>query len=68
MAINFKKLKSQIIPHCDTRGKGWMFTTTVEQDDKGVFKIFTTGSKRYLISSLVELINYDIEFKNEFTY
>lgn len=69
MAINFKKLRSQIKPFDPEKNsrerKGYIFIATDEQDD--IFSIARGGSKRGLIACLVEIIKYDKAFKQEFS-
>lgn len=69
MAINFKKLKSQITPYEDEKGcKGWLFTPTKEQESKEIPRIFTTGSKEFLMIFLIELIEKEDAFRRDLNF
>ncbi len=71
MVVNFKKLKTQIKSFKPEEGfngrKGYMFIATKEQKNRGVCSVKRPGSKRGLIAALVEFIQYDADFKREFT-
>lgn len=67
MAINFRKLKSQIKPFKPEVKDGYIFITTDEQKNNGLFSIAKCGSKRGLLSALSEYIKDDEDFKREFT-
>ena len=67
MAINFRKLKSQIKPFKPEVKDGYIFITTDEQKNNGLFSIAKCGSKRELLSALSEYIKDDEDFKREFT-
>lgn len=68
MAINFKKLKSQIKPLApEAGGPGYIFIADLSQLILGINSIATKGSKRYLIKVLKEYIKYDPDYKEEFT-
>lgn len=71
MVVNFKKLKTQIKPFKPEEGfngrKGYMFIATKERKNRGVCSVKRPGSKRGLIAALVEFIQYDADFKREFT-
>lgn len=67
MAINFRKLKSQIKPFKPEVKDGYIFITTDEQKNNGLFSIAKCGSKRRLLSALSEYIKDDEDFKREFT-
>lgn len=49
MAINFRKLKSQIKPFKPEVKDGYIFITTDEQKNNGLFSIAKCGSKRWAI-------------------
>jgi hypothetical protein len=67
MAINFRKLKSQIKPFKPEVKDGYIFITTDEQKNNGLFSIAKCRSKRGLLSALSEYIKDDEDFKREFT-
>ena len=67
MAINFRKLKSQIKSFKPEVKDGYIFITTDEQKNNGLFSIAECGSKRGLLSALSEYIKDDEDFKREFT-
>ena len=65
MAINFRKLKSQIKSFKPEVKDGYI--STDEQKNNGLFSIAKCGSKRGLLSALSEYIKDDEDFKREFT-
>lgn len=68
MAINFKKLKSQIKPfRPEAKHSGFIFLATDEQKDNFVESIVKPGSKRSFIAFLVDFIHIDEDFRREFT-
>lgn len=67
MAINFKKLKAQIKPFKPEAKNGYIFIATDEQKKNGICSVAKPGSKRSLLSALVEFIQIDTDFKREFT-
>ena len=67
MAINFRKLKSQIKSFKPEVKDGYIFIATDEQKNNGLFSIAKCGSKRWLLSALSEYIKDDEDFKREFT-
>lgn len=68
MAINFKKLKSQIKPFApEAGGKGYIFISNLRQSILGIDSVALKGSKRQLIKVMVEYIKYDPDYKEEFT-
>lgn len=67
MAINFKKLKSQIKPWKPELKSGYIFIPTMEQEDNLIFSVALKGSKRKLIKAMVEYIKIYPEYKEEFT-
>ena len=67
MAINFRKLKSQIKSFKPEVKDGYIFIATDEQKNNGLFSIAKCGSKRGLLSALSEDIKDDEDFKREFT-
>lgn len=67
MIVNFKKLKSQIKPFLpEAGGRGYIFIATDEQKEKDLYSMSLKGSKRKLISFLVENLRDDQPFKDEF--
>lgn len=67
MAINFKKLNSQIKPlKPEARKAGYIFLATREQENNFIDTVVTIGSKRRLVSFLVSLIKKDEDWYNEF--
>ena len=62
-----KCLKSQIKPFKPEVKDGYIFITTDEQKNNGLFSIAKCGSKRGLLSALSEYIKDDEDFKREFT-
>lgn len=68
MAINFKKLKSQIKPFAsEAGGTGYIFIANLRQSILGIDSVAAKGSKRNLIRIMVEYIKYDPDYKEEFT-
>lgn len=68
MAINFKKLKSQIKPFApEAGGKGYIFIADLKQSILGIDSVALKGSKRKLIKAMVEYIKIYPEYKEEFT-
>lgn len=71
MAINFRKIKSQIKPHIDKRhGLGYLFQATEAKESDDVISLFTYGraSKRYLIDIVAHLANTDAAFIKHFKF
>lgn len=67
MAINFKKLQSQIKPlKPEARKIGYIFLATREQEMDFINSVVTIGSKRRHIAFLVSLIKKDEDWSNEF--
>lgn len=67
MAINFKKLKSQIKPlKPEARKTGYIFLATREQEMNFINSVVTIGSKRRHMTFLVSLIKADEDLANEF--
>ena len=69
MAINYRKIKSQIMPHTDERhGSGHLFQATKEQEADDVCSVFVAGraSKRRLIDCVASLSNTDAYFAKHF--
>lgn len=66
MAINFKKLKSQVKPFKPEAKKGYIFLATDEQKYNFLCSVASIGSKRRLMKSLVGLIMTDEDWKKEF--
>lgn len=68
MAINFKKLKSQIKPFKpEAKHTGYIFLATRQQEENGICSVAKPGSKRSLLSALVCFAKNDEDFKQEFT-
>lgn len=68
MAINFKKLKSQIKPLKPEAGKrGYIFLATDEQKKNFIDTVVTIGSKRRCVKFLASLIKADEDWRNEFS-
>ncbi|MBQ8270824.1 MAG: hypothetical protein IJZ22_06450 [Bacteroidaceae bacterium] len=68
MAINFKKLKSQIKPFKpEAKHTGYIFLATDEQKKHDVYSITKAGSKRSFLQAMVWFIQYDEAFRKEFT-
>lgn len=67
MAINFRKLNRQVLPFKPEVKQGFMFIATDEQKENGLFSIAKVGSKRSLMTFLVETIKSDEDFKREFS-
>nr|UWI25163.1 MAG: hypothetical protein [Bacteriophage sp.] len=67
MAINFRKIKSQIKPFKPEAKSGYIFIATEEQKKNGLVSIAKCGSKRSLLYALIECINNDKDFNREFT-
>lgn len=67
MAINFRKLNSQIkLLKPESCKRGFIFIATDEQKRNFIDTIVTIGSKRRLVSFLVSLIKKDEDWYNEF--
>lgn len=67
MAINFKKLKSQIKPlKPEARKTGYIFLAIREQEMNFINSVVTIGSKRRHVAFLVNLITTDEDWANEF--
>lgn len=67
MAINFRKLNRQVLPFKPETKQGFIFIATDEQKESGLFSIAKVGSKRSLMTILVDTINSDEDFKREFS-
>lgn len=68
MAINFKKLKSQIKPFKpEAKHTGYIFLATDEQKKDDVYSIAKAGSKRSFLQAMVWFIQYDEAYRKEFT-
>lgn len=67
MAINFKKIKSQIHPFKPEVKQGHIFIATDEQKNKFIDTIAKTGSKRSLIKLIVYIILTDEDWNKEFS-
>ena len=67
MAINFRKLNRQVLPFKPETKQGFIFIATDEQNESGLFSIAKVGSKRSLMTILVDTINSDEDFKREFS-
>ncbi len=67
MAINFRKLNRQVLPFKPETKQGFIFIATAEQKENGLFSIAKVGSKRSLMTILVDTINSDEDFKREFS-
>ncbi|MBO5000882.1 MAG: hypothetical protein J6C58_08640 [Bacteroidaceae bacterium] len=68
MAINFKKLKSQIKPFKpEAKHTGYIFLATDEQKKHDVDSIAKAGSKRSFIQMMVWFIQDDEAYRKEFT-
>ena len=59
MAINFRKLKSQIKPFKPEVKDGYIFITTDEQKNNGLFSIAKCGIKRGKLNAFIEKIKDD---------
>lgn len=66
MAINFKKLRSQIRQFKPEVRKGYIFLVTDEQKNNFIVSVACVGSKRRLINFLVGLIETDEDWRKEF--
>lgn len=66
MAINFKKLNSQIRQFKPEVRKGHIFLATDEQKNNFIESVACVGSKRRLVKFLVELIKNDEDWNKEF--
>lgn len=68
MAINFKKLKSQIKPwKPEAKHTGYIFLATDEQKKHDVDSIAKKGSKLSFLKALVWFIQNDEAYHEEFT-
>ena len=67
MVINFRKLNRQVLPFKPETKQGFIFIATNEQKENGLFSIAKVGSKRSLMTILVDTINSDEDFKREFS-
>ncbi len=68
MAINFKKLKSQIKPfRPEAKHTGYIFLATDEQKKHGVCSIAIAGSKHSVLQAMVWFIQNDEAYRKEFT-
>lgn len=68
MAIDFKKLKSQIKPFKpEAKHTGYIFHATDEQRKHDVTSIAKIGSKRNFLQVLVWFIHNYKSYRNEFT-
>lgn len=68
MAINFKKLKSQIKSFApEAGGTGYIFIDNLRQSIPSIDSVALKGSKRKLIKAMVEYIKIYPEYKEEFT-
>lgn len=67
MAINFRKLKSQIKPFKPEAKKGYIFISTDVQKNNFICSISKVGSKRSLIKLLLWLIQNNEDWKVEFS-
>lgn len=69
MAINFKKLKSQIHPFKPECKQGYIFIATNEQNNNFICSIALVGSKRRLLTILKNIIHDEDypEWKDEFS-
>ena len=66
MAINFKKLNSQVKPFKPEAKKGFIFLATDEQKNNFLCSVCKYGSKRRLMKFLVGLIMTDEDWRKEF--
>lgn len=66
MAINFKKLNSQIRKFKPEVRKGYIFLATDEQKNNFIVSVACVGSKLRLINFLVGLIKTDDDWRKEF--
>lgn len=66
MAINFKKLNSQIRQFKPEVNNGYIFLATDEQKNNFIDSVACVGSKRRLVKYLVELIKTDEDWNKEF--
>lgn len=66
MAINFKKLNSQVKPFKPEAKKGFIFLATDEQKNNFLCSVACVGSKRRLMKFLVGLIMTDEDWRKEF--
>ena len=68
MAIDFKKLKSQIKPFKpEAKHTGYIFLATDEQKKHDVNSIAKAGSKRNFLQVMVWFIHNYKTYRNEFT-
>lgn len=67
MVINFRKLNRQVLPFKPETKQRFIFIATNEQKENGLFSIAKVGSKRSLMTILVDTINSDEDFKREFS-
>lgn len=70
MAINFRKLKSQIKSFKPEVKDGYIFIATDEQKNNGLFSIAKCGSKRGLLSALsvMKTSNVNLLYNNQVAY
>lgn len=66
MAINFKKLRSQIRQFKPEARKGYIFLATDEQKNNFIVSVACVGSKRRLVKFLDKLIKTDEDWNKEF--
>lgn len=66
MAINFKKLKSQIRPFKTEVRIGYIFLASDEQKNNFLYSVECVESKRRFINFLVGHINTDEDWNKEF--
>ena len=66
MAINFKKLNSQVKPFKPEAKKGFIFLANDEQKNNFLCSVACVGSKRRLMNFLVGLIKTDEDWRKEF--
>lgn len=67
MAINFRKLNRQVLPFKPETKQGFIFIATDEQKENGLFSIAKVGSKRSLMTIIIDTINSEEDFKREFS-
>lgn len=69
MAINYRKLKAQVVPFTDENGKkGFLFNVTKEQKARGLFDIAQAEvSKRRFLHTLLWFIQQEGELTRDYT-
>lgn len=67
MAIDFKKLNSQVHPLKPEVKAGYIFIATGKQNDNFICSVSKTSSRQSLLRVLIRLIRTDEDFKAEFT-